>query len=248
MSNIPANPDGNFIVADDEAMNFMYFESPDNMNLDLSSKLNGEFSFNWINGTYDGMGTQASHANSMNINLIGGGLTISTTYDVTSLHNTDIWTLFVFDLDDFNWSGTASDLSTVLSDLDQIEIQVESISSSNFPTSTCADAEYYGLGNVKFSCDSRDNDGDLIPDYLDLDSDNDGIYDLVEAGHSAVDANTDGIIDGIPSAFGINGLFDGLETVADNGTLSYSIADSESTPDGTYDAYERDADADTCFD
>lgn len=38
-----------------------------------------------------------------------------------------------------------------------------------------------------------DADGDGIPDYLDLDSDNDGLADVIEAG--GVDANGDGIID-----------------------------------------------------
>jgi len=79
------------------------------------------------------------------------------------------------------------------------------------------------------SCDA-DNDG--ISNHLDLDSDNDGIYDLVEAGHSEVDANTDGIIDGPASNFGSNGLYDGVETFAESNVLNYTIADSESTPDG----------------
>lgn len=39
-----------------------------------------------------------------------------------------------------------------------------------------------------------DTDGDSIPDYIDLDSDNDGISDLVEAG--GTDNNADGRIDG----------------------------------------------------
>jgi len=30
--------------------------------------------------------------------------------------------------------------------------------------------------------------------------------------------------------------------------LNYTIADSETTPDGIYDAYELDADGDSCFD
>jgi len=41
-----------------------------------------------------------------------------------------------------------------------------------------------------------DFDEDGIQDYLDLDSDNDGIYDLQEAVSGALDANLDGIIDG----------------------------------------------------
>ncbi|MFK7807762.1 MAG: beta strand repeat-containing protein, partial [Saprospiraceae bacterium] len=97
-------------------------------------------------------------------------------------------------------------------------------------------------------CPARDTDSDGIADVLDLDSDNDGIFDLIEAGHGEADTNDDGIIDGAAAAFGTNGLFDGVETVADNGTLNYSISDSESTPDGTYDAYELDSDADDCLD
>ena len=101
---------------------------------------------------------------------------------------------------------------------------------------------------VVFDFNAYDTDNDGVANYLDLDSDNDGIYDLAEAGHTANDLNNDGIIDGSPATFGLNGLFDGLEASADNGVLNYAIADSESTPDGIYDAYELDADGDTCFD
>jgi hypothetical protein len=38
--------------------------------------------------------------------------------------------------------------------------------------------------------DLKDTDNDEVADYLDLDSDNDGIYDLVESGN-AIDANSD---------------------------------------------------------
>lgn len=93
-----------------------------------------------------------------------------------------------------------------------------------------------------------DIDGDGILNSLDLDSDNDGIFDLDEAGHTATDANADGIIDGASGAFGVNGLFDGVETVADNGIINYTLSDSESTSDGIYDSYETDADGDGCFD
>jgi len=101
--------------------------------------------------------------------------------------------------------------------------------------------------NVGFTlCDDVDSDG--VPNMYDLDSDNDGIFDIDEAGHAAADANDDGIIDGASGLFGANGLFDALETSADSDTINYTIADSESTPDGNYDAYEIDADGDTCFD
>ena len=40
------------------------------------------------------------------------------------------------------------------------------------------------------SCNG-DIDGDGVPNHLDLDSDNDGIYDVVEAGFEAIDTNLD---------------------------------------------------------
>lgn len=106
-----------------------------------------------------------------------------------------------------------------------------------------------GLGlRTIFGSYCSDTDSDGIANSMDLDADNDGIFDLDEAGHGQVDADTDGIIDGSASTFGSNGLFDGVETVADNGILNYTISDSEATPDNIYDAYELDADEDTCFD
>ncbi|NRD24966.1 hypothetical protein HNV10_17075, partial [Winogradskyella litoriviva] len=53
--------------------------------------------------------------------------------------------------------------------------------------------------NIDFNC--TDTDGDTVPDYLDLDSDNDGIYDVDEVG--GTDANNDGIADGTPDLNGV---------------------------------------------
>ncbi|MEM6963694.1 MAG: hypothetical protein AAF573_02940, partial [Bacteroidota bacterium] len=110
------------------------------------------------------------------------------------------------------------------------------------------DTEFAWDDFVFNGCQNFDTDQDGISNYLDLDSDNDGILDVDEAGHTATDANNDGVIDGAASLFGTNGLFDALETTVDNGTLNYTIADSETTPDGTYNAYELDSDDDGCFD
>ncbi len=96
-----------------------------------------------------------------------------------------------------------------------------------------------------------DFDGDGTINSLDLDSDNDGIYDIVEAGVLDVsgvnDANNDGIIDGLPAAFGANGLYDVVE---DNdiqaANLTYIITDTNS--DSNYDAFDLDSDSDGCFD
>jgi len=93
-----------------------------------------------------------------------------------------------------------------------------------------------------------DCDGDGVVNSLDLDSDNDGLYDVVEAGHSENDTNQDGIIDNADVNSGNNGLYDGVETAAESGVLNYTLADSETSPDGTLDICELDSDGDGCFD
>jgi hypothetical protein len=108
-----------------------------------------------------------------------------------------------------------------------------------------------GFTGELFASAICDTDGDGISNHLDLDSDNDGIFDLVESGaleESGVnDNNNDGRIDGAVSSSGANGIYSGIE---DNDTayalLTYTIFDSNS--DGTYDAYTLDADGDGCAD
>lgn len=108
-----------------------------------------------------------------------------------------------------------------------------------------------GFTGELFASAICDTDGDGISNHLDLDSDNDGLFDLVESGaleESGVnDNNNDGRIDGAVSSSGTNGIYSGIE---DNDTpyalLTYTIFDSDS--DGTYDAYTLDADGDGCTD
>jgi gliding motility-associated-like protein len=89
-----------------------------------------------------------------------------------------------------------------------------------------------------------DTDGDGVANYLDLDSDNDGIYDLIESGSQALDSNNNGIIDGV--TFGSNGLANTLETATDNGILNYSVSDTDA--DGIKNHTEIDSDNDLCND
>lgn len=89
-----------------------------------------------------------------------------------------------------------------------------------------------------------DSDLDGVPDYLDLDSDNDAIYDLVESGSNALDANKNGVLD--TTIFGYNGLADVLETTPESGILKYTVADTDS--DGIKNHTELDSDNDTCND
>ncbi|MBT8204885.1 MAG: VCBS repeat-containing protein, partial [Eudoraea sp.] len=86
-----------------------------------------------------------------------------------------------------------------------------------------------------------DNDSDGIANQLDLDSDNDGIYDVVEAGHER--PHTNGIING---GVGANGLADIVETSPESGTINYSIANSDGTDPPDY--LDTDSDDDGCSD
>jgi len=85
-----------------------------------------------------------------------------------------------------------------------------------------------------------DTDLDSIPDYLDLDSDNDGLFDLFEAGigFNTLDMDNNGQID-----LGFtDDNFNGSSDVAE------SIIPLDSDADGLPDFIELDSDADDCFD
>ena len=109
------------------------------------------------------------------------------------------------------------------------------------------DADSDGLDDVFTSpITPIDSDVDNVLDYLDLDSDNDGVYDLWEAGHPLEDVIlTDGQIDNV--TVGINGLDDRLETSADSFILNYIISDPD-TNDGIFSYLDLDSDGDECPD
>ena len=91
-----------------------------------------------------------------------------------------------------------------------------------------------------------DRDGDGIPNRIDLDVDNDGIFDLYEAGHAELDLNDDGRIDSADVYSGSNGLYDSLETSIESGVLNYTYDDTDN--DGINDYSDLDSDGDGCFD
>jgi len=86
-----------------------------------------------------------------------------------------------------------------------------------------------------------DTDSDGIANHLDLDADNDGIYDAVEAGHNLPHIN--GVV---VSAYGANGLADLVETAPESGVLNYAITDSDAIPAPDY--LDTDSDEDGCSD
>ena len=97
-----------------------------------------------------------------------------------------------------------------------------------------------------------DTDGDLIPDYLDLDSDNDGIPDVVEAG--GTDGNGDGRADGYVDSDndGFNDVVDGdVGNVgpAENVANALVITGADGNNDGIPDSYpNNDTDRDGVLD
>lgn len=99
----------------------------------------------------------------------------------------------------------------------------------------------YTDGNGDGVPDVYDTDLDGVANHLDLDSDNDGIYDAVEAGHNL--SHTNGVING---PFGANGLANAVETTAESGTINYTIVDTDSSAPPNY--LDTDSDNDGCSD
>jgi len=87
----------------------------------------------------------------------------------------------------------------------------------------------------------QDTDGDGVDDELDLDSDDDGLPDVFQAGHGGADADGDGTLD-CGGGFGTNGLCDAVETAGDSGELDYDVADTDG--DGVDDFRDLDSDDD----
>ena len=89
-------------------------------------------------------------------------------------------------------------------------------------------------------CRNLDSDGDFIPDNFDLDSDNDGIYDLIESGNSFLDGNQDGMVDTLNANDSNNdGHHDNTQDPLDTDSdFVYDYLDLDSDNDGLYDLFE----------
>jgi hypothetical protein len=84
-----------------------------------------------------------------------------------------------------------------------------------------ADSIDPSLGETPPSIPDRENDG--IPDYRDLDSDNDGIFDLTERGGNLPDTNNDGRVDGPDTdRDGLVDIIDGNDNVFGSKTTPIS--------------------------
>jgi len=98
--------------------------------------------------------------------------------------------------------------------------------------STVADVDNDGLADVidlgsTSSLANPDTDGDGLPDFLDLDSDNDGITDLFEAGGN--DYNGDGKLDAFGDTDG-DGLGNSVDSDNGGSALPYTDTDTDGAP------------------
>lgn len=108
-----------------------------------------------------------------------------------------------------------------------------------------ADPIFFVVNDNSFitTCTPNDTDGDGLANSIDLDSDNDGIYDGVEAGHGAT------LVGGrLTGAVGTDGIPNIVQAVSqyDNGTINYEIEDSNN--DNILDYVSFDSDSDGCSD
>lgn len=106
-----------------------------------------------------------------------------------------------------------------------------------------SDANLDGLDDIfETKSTNLDFDNDGINNYLDIDSDNDGIFDTSEAGHK-LDLDFNGFVDSFIDS-NKNGLSDILE--GKKSIINFTISDSDS--DSMFNFNELDSDNDSCLD
>ncbi|MBP2831627.1 DUF4114 domain-containing protein [Aquimarina sp. U1-2] len=92
-----------------------------------------------------------------------------------------------------------------------------------------------------------DTDRDGVPNVLDLDSDNDGIFDIVEAGLGSYDTNGDGLFNTEDANY-IDSDLDGIADVVDIDQTGTAFYPADTDGDLIYDPYDIDADQDGIID
>ncbi len=92
-----------------------------------------------------------------------------------------------------------------------------------------------------------DTDRDGIPNVLDLDSDNDGIFDIVEAGLGSYDTNGDGFFNSQDTNF-VDSDLDGIADIVDVDQTGVAFYPADTDGDLIYDPYDIDSDQDGIID
>ena len=90
------------------------------------------------------------------------------------------------------------------------------------------DTDGDGMDDDSEPTDVLDSDGDSLPNHLDIDSDNDGIYDVEEGGDSSLDTNDDGVINDSDTGYSDSDS-DGMDD--DSETTPVTNTDNDGNPD-----------------
>ncbi|TYP71724.1 hypothetical protein BD809_108135, partial [Aquimarina intermedia] len=138
-------------------------------------------------------------------------------------------------------NGPESNLMFEFNDISSIEFDI--YANPGFVKEFDLNESEYAITTVLYSVCTGDTDGDGIFDNFDLDDDNDGILDVVEAGGNDPNGDADG--DGLPNFRDvIDNSGDGVATYdanADGSTTDYTDANSDGQPD----VYEASQDGDS---
>lgn len=106
--------------------------------------------------------------------------------------------------------------------------------------SLTSDTDENGLNDAYAGLTLNDFDNDSVLNFLDLDSDNDGMFDLLESGSNATDTNLDGIIDGVVNSYGIP------TSIAAGASINYTLLNTDG--DSQFNFVDLDSDNDNCND
>ncbi|MFN8394763.1 MAG: hypothetical protein U0176_08845 [Bacteroidia bacterium] len=98
--------------------------------------------------------------------------------------------------------------------------------------------------NLNAAANDINADTDALPNFLDVDADNDGISDIDETLNTALDANNDGMIDNVTDA-DADGLIDVADGVNNTGAGGFTAgATSDVIVNGNFNAVTNDVNAD----
>ncbi|MCK0143450.1 Hint domain-containing protein [Aliiroseovarius sp. F20344] len=150
---------------------------------------------------------------------------------------------YTFDVDALDSDGDGiADYLDLDSDNDGITDNVEAQTSAGYVAPTGVDTDGDGLDDAYETggLTPVDTDGDGIADYLDTDSDNDGILDVDEAGHgvdqatidASGDSDGDGIMDAVDDVVGWDVNDDDVDG---SGNLTLDDTDGDAAVGGDYD-------------
>ena len=107
------------------------------------------------------------------------------------------------------------------------------------------DTDYGTDANNDGIIDIFDFDNDGVPNHFDLDSDNDGIFDIVEAGNSRADTNRNGRTNNTVGANGLDNTVENNDTFS--ASITYTIPNSDDN-NGNPNFIDIDADGDGIVD